>query len=88
MVAEYSFNRFYQAYQVYFVGNGTSLVPERIYLPTLRNPANVASALMTALLGGPVRAGWSRPWSRRSRPDTTLSVDSVTITNVDRRGAR
>jgi hypothetical protein len=80
MVAEYSFNRFYQAYQVYFVGNGTSLVPQRIYLPTLRSPANVASALMTALLGGPSR--WLKPAVTSSIPmNTSLSVGSVTITN-------
>jgi hypothetical protein len=80
MVAEYSFSRFYQAYQVYFVGNGTSLVPQRIYLPTLRNPANVASALMTALLGGP--SEWLAPAVTSAIPiGTSLSVDSVTITN-------
>ncbi len=80
MVAEYSFDRFYQAYQVYFVGNGTSLVPQRIYLPTLRNPANVASALMTALLGGP--SPWLKPAVTSAIPvDTSLSVGSVTITN-------
>ena len=80
MVAEYSFNRFYQAYLVYFIGNGTSLVPQRIYLPTLRNPASVASALMTALLGGPSK--WLAPAVTSAIPiDTTLSVDSVTITN-------
>ena len=80
MVAEYSFSQFYQAYQVYFVGNGTSLVPERIYLPTLRSPANVASVLMTALLGGPSR--WLKPAVTSAIPvNTTLSVGSVTITN-------
>ena len=80
MVAEYSFSQFYQAYQVYFVGNGTSLVPERIYLPTLRSPANVASVLMTALLGGP--SGWLEPAVTSAIPmNTTLSVGSVTITN-------
>jgi hypothetical protein len=80
MVAEYSFNRFYQAYHVYFIGNGTSLVPMRIYLPTLRNPANVASVLMTALLGGPSK--WLAAAVESAIPaETTLSVDSVTITN-------
>jgi hypothetical protein len=80
MVAEYSFNRFYQAYQVYFIGNGSSLVPERIYLPTLRNPANVASALMTALLAGP--SDWLAPAVESAIPlDTSLSVGSVTITD-------
>jgi hypothetical protein len=80
MVAEYSFNRFYQAYQVYFIGNGASLVPQRRYLPTLRSPANVASALMTALLGGP--SDWLAPAVTSAIPlDTTLSVGSVTITD-------
>ncbi|HEV2930471.1 MAG TPA: LpqB family beta-propeller domain-containing protein [Propionibacteriaceae bacterium] len=80
MVAEYSFNRFYQAFQVYFIGNGSSLAPERIYLPTLRSPANVASALMTALLAGP--SEWLAPAVESAIPaDTSLSVDSVTITN-------
>ena len=53
MVAEYSFRPFYQAYDLYFVGNGISLVPDPIYLPSLRSPQNVASALITALLSGP-----------------------------------
>ena len=69
MVAEYSFSPFYSAYSVYFVGNGTSLVPERIYLPALRNPANVASALMTALLDGP--SNWLEPAAGVSDPDRT-----------------
>src|SRR5512133_286628 len=50
MVAEDSFNYFYQPYDLYFVGNDKSLVPDPIYLPALINPANVASALMKALL--------------------------------------
>ena len=50
MVAEFLFTSFYQPYDLYFVGNGSSLVPDHIYLPTLSNPANVASALMKALL--------------------------------------
>ena len=80
MVADHSFNRFYQAYLVYFIGNGISLVPGRIYLPTLRSPANVASALMTALLGGP--SEWLAPAVTSAIPaGTSLSVDSVTITN-------
>ena len=53
MVAEFLFTSFYQPYDLYFVGNGSSLVPDHIYLPTLSNPANVASALMKALLKGP-----------------------------------
>ncbi|HEY6811085.1 MAG TPA: LpqB family beta-propeller domain-containing protein [Propionibacteriaceae bacterium] len=80
MVAEYSFRYFYQPYDLYFIGNGVSLVPDPIYLPALRNPANVASALMKALLNGPSR--WLKPAvSTAIPPNTSLSVDSVTITD-------
>ncbi len=80
MVAEYSFDSFYQPYDLYFVGNGSSLVPDPIYLPALSNPANVASALMKALLNGP--SDWLRPAvSTAIPPNTSLSVDSVTITD-------
>lgn len=80
MVAEYSFKSFYQTYDLYFVGNGSSLVPDPIYLPALSNPANVASALMKALLHGP--SEWLKPAvSSAIPPNTGLSVDSVTITD-------
>jgi hypothetical protein len=80
MVAEYSFKSFYQTYDLYFFGNGGSLVPDPIYLPALSNPANVASALMKALLSGPSK--WLAPAvSSAIPPNTSLSVDSVTITN-------
>jgi hypothetical protein len=80
MVAEYSFKSFYQPYDLYFVGNGSSLVPDPIYLPALSNPANVASALMKALLNGP--SVWLKPAvSSAIPPNTSLSVDSVTITD-------
>jgi hypothetical protein len=80
MVAEYSFTSFYQPYDLYFVGNGSSLVPDHIYLPALSNPANVASALMKALLKGP--SGWLKPAVTTAiPPNTSLSVDSVTITD-------
>jgi hypothetical protein len=79
-VAEFSFDHFYQPYNLYFVGNGSSLVPDPIYLPALSNPANVASALMKALLNGPSR--WLKPAvSSAIPPNTSLSVDSVTITD-------
>jgi hypothetical protein len=79
MVAEYSFTSFYQPYDLYFVGNG-SLVPDHIYLPALSNPANVASALMKALLKGP--SDWLKPAVTSAiPPNTSLSVDSVTITD-------
>jgi hypothetical protein len=80
MVAEYSFTSFYQPYDLYFVGNGSSLVPDHIYLPALSNPANVASALMKALLKG--ASDWLKPAVTSAiPPNTSLSVDSVTITD-------
>jgi Lipoprotein LpqB beta-propeller domain/Sporulation and spore germination len=80
MVAERSFRYFYQSYDLYFIGNSISLVPQPIYLPALSNPANVASALMKALLNGP--SDWLKPAVTTALPpNTSLSVDSVTITN-------
>jgi hypothetical protein len=80
MVAEFLFTSFYQSYDLYFVGNGSSLVPDHIYLPALSNPANVASALMKALLKGP--SEWLKPAVASAiPPNTSLSVDSVTITD-------
>ena len=80
MVEEVYFRSFYQPYDLYFVGNGRSLVPNPIYLPALNNPANVASALMKALLNGP--SAWLKPAvSTAVPPNTSLSVDSVTITD-------
>jgi hypothetical protein len=80
MVAEYSFKNFYKTYDLYYVGNGSSLVPEPIYLPKLSNPANVASALMKMLLRGPSK--WLKPAvSSAIPPNTSLNVDSVTITD-------
>ena len=79
-VSEVSFKFFYQSYDLYFVGNNRSLVPDPIYLPALSNPANVASALIKALLNGP--SGWLKPAvSTTIPPNTSLSVDSVTITD-------
>jgi Lipoprotein LpqB beta-propeller domain/Sporulation and spore germination len=80
LVAEFSFKSFYQSYDRYFVGNSASLVPDPIYLPALSNPANVASALIKALLSGP--SSWLRSAVTTAvPPNTSLSVDSVTITN-------
>lgn len=80
MVEEFWFKSFYQPYDVYFIGNGSSLVPDRIYLPALSNPANVASALIKALLNGPSK-GLRPAVSSAIPPNTDLSVDSVTITD-------
>ena len=79
-VSEVSFKFFYQSYDLYFVGNNRSLVPDPIYLPALSNPANVASALIKALLNGPSQ--WLKPAVTTAiPPNTSLSVDSVTITD-------
>jgi hypothetical protein len=79
-VSEVSFKFFYQSYDLYFIGNNRSLVPNPIYLPSLSNPANVASALIKALLNGPSQ--WLKPAvSTVIPPNTSLSVDSVTITD-------
>jgi Lipoprotein LpqB beta-propeller domain/Sporulation and spore germination len=80
MVANFYFDSFYRTYDRYFVGNGSSLVPDPIYLPPLSNPANVASALIKGLLTGP--SAWLKPAvSNAIPPNTSLSVDSVTITD-------
>jgi hypothetical protein len=79
-VSEVSFKFFYQSYDLYFVGNNRSMVPDPIYLPALNNPANVASALIKSLLNGPSK--WLTPAvSTALPPNTSLSVDSVTITD-------
>lgn len=80
MVAEFAFASFYQPYNLYFIGNGSSLVPNPIYLPNLRNQAGIASVLMRALLNGP--SDWLGPAVSSAIPaGTALSVDAVTITN-------
>jgi hypothetical protein len=80
MVAEFAFSSFYQSYNLYFVGNGTALVPNPIYLPNLRNQASIASVLMRALLNGP--SDWLAPAVTTAIPEgTALSVDAVTITD-------
>ena len=80
MVAEFAFSSFYQSYNVYFVGNGSAMVPNPIFLPNLRNQASIASVLMRALLNGP--SHWLGPAVTSAIPaGTALSVDAVTITN-------
>ncbi len=79
-VAEYAFDSFFQPYNLYFLGNGQTLVPDPIYLPNLRNPAGIASVLIRALLNGPTR--WLRPAVTTAIPaGTALSVDAVTISD-------
>lgn len=78
MVAQSSFDTLYKPYDVFFLGSAGSLVPQSIYLPNLRNPDNVASALVKTLLDGP--SGWLAPAvSTAVPPDTTLSGEAVTI---------
>jgi hypothetical protein len=78
LVTAYSFSRFYQPYSLYFIGNGNSLVPDPIYLPSLRSQSNIASVLVKALLHGP--SPWLKPASTTAIPATAaLSGDAVTI---------
>ncbi|MET0695564.1 MAG: LpqB family beta-propeller domain-containing protein [Propionibacteriaceae bacterium] len=80
MIPEYDFPRFYTSYNLYFIGNDSTLVPDPIYLPNLSNQSNIASVLIKALLGGP--SEWLKPAVSSVIPPTTaLSVDSVTIQN-------
>src|SRR5215204_1896948 len=79
LVTESSFTRFYSPYSLYFVGNGR-LVPDAIYLPDLRNQANIASVLVKALLSGP--SAWLRPAVTSAiPPNTALSGDAVTTSD-------
>ena len=80
LVAKFAFDTFYQRYDLFFVGSAGGLVPDSIYLPDLRAPANIASTLVTELLEGPSR--WLAPAVRTAvPPDTTLTVDSVTLSD-------
>lgn len=91
LVASYAFDGLYSPYDLFFLANGrpTSqpgsaqspvLVPDPIYLPKFRSPDNVASALVKQLLTGPTT--WLKPSVTTAiPPGTTLSVDSVTITD-------
>lgn len=91
LVADYWFKQFYSSYDLFFLANARPssqpgavqspvLVPDPIYLPTFRSPSNVASALIKALLDKPT--AWLAPSVTTAiPPGTTLSVDSVTITD-------
>jgi hypothetical protein len=79
LISESSFRLFYSPYSLYFVSNG-HLVPDAVYLPNLRNPANIASVLIKALLAGP--SDWLKPAvTTVVPPNTALSGDAVTITD-------
>ncbi len=74
LVARYSFTRFYRPYNVFFVGNRRSLVPDPIYLPPRVNEATV---LVQRLLTG--ASSWLKPAVTSAiPPNTTLKV-SVTV---------
>ena len=78
LVPQFNFASFYERYEVFYVGTNDTLVPEPVYLPNLRAPANIASALVKQLLDGP--SDWLAPAVRTAVPaNTTLSVDSVTL---------
>ncbi|GAA1848599.1 LpqB family beta-propeller domain-containing protein [Microlunatus capsulatus] len=80
LVRDSSFERLYRSYNLYYPGGTGALVPEPIYLPDLRAPGNIASALVQALLAGP--SDWLSPAVQTAVPSgTKLSVDSVTIVN-------
>jgi hypothetical protein len=91
LVADYAFAQFYSSYDLFFVADGRPsnqpgavqspvLVPDPIYLPKFRSADQVASALVKALVNGPT--SWLAPSVTTAiPPGTTLSVDSVTITD-------
>ena len=91
LVADYAFNQRYASYDLFFLADGRPtdapgavqspvLVPDPIYLPALRSPDKIASALVKALLDGPT--SWLAPSVTSAiPPGTTLSVDSVIITD-------
>ena len=80
LVADFVFDSFYQPFNLYFIGNGRSLVPNPIYLPNLRNQAGLASVLMRALINGP--SAWLKPAVGTALPPgAAVSGDAVTITD-------
>lgn len=80
LVRDSSFERLYRSYNLYYPGGTGALVPEPVYLPDLRAPGNIASALVQALLEGP--SDWLSPVVQTAVPSgTSMSVDSVTIVN-------
>lgn len=78
LVADFAFESFYQPFNLYFIGNGRSLVPDPIYLPNLRNQAGLASVLVKGLLNGPSR--WLAPAVTTALPaGAAVSGDAVPI---------
>ncbi len=79
-MVDFAFGQYYQPYNLYYVGNGRSLVPDPIYLPNLRNQAGLASALVRALISGP--SGWLKPAVGNALPaGAALSGDAVIISD-------
>ncbi|WP_375432425.1 LpqB family beta-propeller domain-containing protein [uncultured Friedmanniella sp.] len=79
-VSQSAFEELYKPYTLYFVGGAGSLVPQSIYLPNLRNPDSIATALVKALLKGP--SDWLLPAVTSALPaGTALDVDAVTVVN-------
>lgn len=76
LVAEYAFERFYRPFNVYFLTNGRSLVPDPIYLPPRVNESTV---LVQRLLDG--ASSWLRPSVTSAIPPKTTLRVSVTIRN-------
>lgn len=75
LVPKWTFDTFYDSFNVYFVGRDGTLVPDVIYLP---ERASIASALMLALLSGP--SDWLGPVVGSALPaGTTLDVQSASI---------
>lgn len=75
LVPKWTFDTFYDSYNVYFVGRDGTLVPDTIYLP---QRASIASALMLALLSGP--SSFLSPVVGSALPaGTTLDVQSASV---------
>ncbi|HET7476479.1 MAG TPA: LpqB family beta-propeller domain-containing protein [Dermatophilaceae bacterium] len=74
LVAQYSFTRFYRPFNVFFVGNGRSLVPDPIYLPPRVNESTV---LVQRLLAG--ASTWLKPGVTSAIPPNTTLTVSVTV---------
>ncbi|MCW2802773.1 MAG: hypothetical protein QOF52_1865 [Propionibacteriaceae bacterium] len=74
LVAKYSFDRFYRPFNVFFIGNGRSLVPDPIYLPPRVNEATV---LVQRLLSG--ASSWLKPAVTTAIPPNTALGVSVTV---------
>lgn len=75
-VRDVLFKSRYRAYDLFFVSQGlpASLVPNPVYLPDLRAPGNIASALVSGLLDGP---------PERLAPAVTTAIPTSTVLTAD-----